>query len=334
VVLRGHTHPGNCFDIYYQNIRGLRTKQLELYENVCSTDYNIICLTETWLNDPCYYHSLFPDCYTVFRSDRASVNKTRGGGVLIALSSRVRPYKRRYDLEFYDECVWVEIPTLDRLNLLIGNHYFPLDTKPENIVSYFRFLENILDTHYFHVIMVGDFNVPGFDWKSGLSLPNSHYYSELKGDAIYTSTCLLNLNQCIETAGSSNLLDLIFSNLSGFSADPVDPGLIKPDNYHPRLIINICLPIATSVQNYAYSYRKFSSGDYALLYTTLSTSDWSSVYDTTSVDSAVTCLNAAVQDAIEQVIPRGIINSNSKFPHWYSSSLKYYIRKNITITDV
>jgi hypothetical protein len=136
---RSHTRPGNFFDIYYQNIRDLRTKQLELYENVCSMDYNIICLTETWLNDLCYDHNLFPDCCTVFRFDRASVNKTHGGGVLIALSSTVRSYKCRYDLEYCDECVWVEISTLDGLNLLIGNHYFPPDSKPENIADYFCF---------------------------------------------------------------------------------------------------------------------------------------------------------------------------------------------------
>jgi hypothetical protein len=62
--------------------------------------------------------------------------------------------------------------------------------------------------------MVGDFNSPGFDWNRGLSLPNSHYYSKIKGDAIYTSTCLLNLIQCIDIVGSSNLLDLMFFNLS------------------------------------------------------------------------------------------------------------------------
>jgi hypothetical protein len=96
--------------------------------------------------------------------------------------------------------------------------------------------------------MVGDFNVSGFDWKSGVSLPNFHYYSKLKGHAIYSSTCFLNPNQCIDTAGSHNLLDLMFSNLSDLSVDPVDPGLIKPDNYHPPLIINISLPIATCVE--------------------------------------------------------------------------------------
>jgi hypothetical protein len=81
--------------------------------------------------------------------------------------------------------------------------------------------------------MVGDFNAPGFDWRSGLSLPNSHYYSKLKGDAIYTFTCLLNLNQCIDTVDCSNLLDLILSNLRDISIIPVDPGLISVTIFTP-----------------------------------------------------------------------------------------------------
>jgi hypothetical protein len=192
--------------------------------------------------------------------------------------------------------------------LLIGNNYFPPDSKPENIANYFRFLENYLDTHNFRVIMVGNFNAPGFDWNSDLALRNSHHYSKLKRHAIYTSTCLLNLNQRIDTVGSSNLLDLIFSNLSDLSITPFDPGLIKPHNYHHPLIINIYLPFTTCIQNYVYSYRKFSPGDYSMLYNILSTFYWSCVYGTTSVDSAVASLNAAVQHAMEHAIPRGVIS--------------------------
>jgi hypothetical protein len=102
---------------------------------------------------------------------------------------------------------------LDNFNLLIGNHYFPPDTKPEIIINYFCSLEDRLDTKNFRVVMVGDFSTPGFDWNRGLSDPDSHYYSKLRGDAIYTSTCLLSLHQCIDTVGSSNMLDLVFSNL-------------------------------------------------------------------------------------------------------------------------
>jgi hypothetical protein len=85
-----NTQPVDSLDIYYQNVRGLRTKQLKLYENVWSTDHIIMCLTETWLNDMCYDYNLFPDSYTVFHSDRLCTNEMRGGGVLIALSPRVR----------------------------------------------------------------------------------------------------------------------------------------------------------------------------------------------------------------------------------------------------
>jgi hypothetical protein len=140
-------------------------------------------------------------------------------------------------------------PLLTVLTLLIGNHYFPLDTKPEIIVNYFGFLENKLDTYNFLVVIVGDLRTPGFDRKCGLYLPYSHYYSKLKVDAIYTSSCLLNLSQCIDTAGSSNLLDLIFPNLSDLCTTFAYPGLVKSDNYHPTLIINIHLPFATCIQN-------------------------------------------------------------------------------------
>jgi hypothetical protein len=136
---KSHTPPGKCFDIYYQNVRGFRTKQLELYENVHSTYCNIICLTETRFNYHCYDHNIFPDWYTVFRSDRSSVIKTRGVGVLIALSSRVRSHKRRYDLDSCDECVLVEMPTYDGLNLLIGNHYFPLTLNLKLLLITFDF---------------------------------------------------------------------------------------------------------------------------------------------------------------------------------------------------
>jgi hypothetical protein len=80
------------------------------------------------------------------------------------------------------------------------------------------------------------------------------------------------------------------------------------------LIIDIYFPIPNSIHNHVYSCRKFSSGDYTLLYNILSTHDWSCVHNTSSVDAAVASLNAVVQDATEQAIPRGVINSKPKFP--------------------
>ncbi|PNF28673.1 hypothetical protein B7P43_G08234 [Cryptotermes secundus] len=180
---------------YYQNVRGLRTKYVEFYDNVCSTDFDIIFLTETWLKDSCCDCNIFPSKYTVYRSDRVSSSKARGGGVLTAILS---------------------------------------------------------------------------SWS----------YSDL----------------------------------------------VKPDPYHSPLIIDVHLPHTTYNPDYKFSHQKFATGNYTLLYNTLSACDWSGVYGATSADDAVASLNASVQAAMEDAIPR-CPTRKSKFPFWYSSSLRYYIGK-------
>jgi hypothetical protein len=52
------------------------------------------------------------------------------------------------------------------------------------------------------------------------------------------------------------------------------------------------------------------------------------VYETSSVDIAVASLNAAVRDAMEQVILRGY-NRKFEFPFWFSNTLRHYtVKKN------
>jgi hypothetical protein len=50
------------------------------------------------------------------------------------------------------------------------------------------------------------------------------------------------------------------------------------------------------------------------------------VYETTSVDTAVGSLNAAVNGAMEQAVPRGY-SRKSKFPPWFSHTLRHYTAK-------
>jgi hypothetical protein len=98
----GSLHVGSSnFEIFYQNVRGLRTKSTERFNTVCSLHYEIICLTETRLNKSFSTHNYFPGTYTAYRSDRDCLDKSRGGGVLTAVSDTVFGIKRRPDLEFF-----------------------------------------------------------------------------------------------------------------------------------------------------------------------------------------------------------------------------------------
>ena len=55
--------------IYYQNVRGMRTKISEVYHSIQAESYEIIALTETWLNESFNSKEMFTDYYQVFRSD-------------------------------------------------------------------------------------------------------------------------------------------------------------------------------------------------------------------------------------------------------------------------
>lgn len=113
-------------NIYYQNVRGLRTKQKDFMSELIVTDYSVICLTETWLDVDIPSANYFTPNYDVFRKDRCytATGQIYGGGVLIATYSSYGA-RRRNDLESSKECVWIEIATKDCCNLLLGNYYFP-----------------------------------------------------------------------------------------------------------------------------------------------------------------------------------------------------------------
>jgi len=81
-------------NIYYQNVRGLRTKLVNLRSFLpLFLSYDILILTETWLipNIPDSELSLFG--YQIFRLDRNIQNSphSRGGGVFIANQTQIQP---------------------------------------------------------------------------------------------------------------------------------------------------------------------------------------------------------------------------------------------------
>jgi hypothetical protein len=66
--VKSHTNFGNCLGIYYQNITDLRTKQFICYE-VCSSDFDINFLSETWLNDVCYDDLTLPSARCAYAAN-------------------------------------------------------------------------------------------------------------------------------------------------------------------------------------------------------------------------------------------------------------------------
>ncbi|KAL3281553.1 hypothetical protein HHI36_004761 [Cryptolaemus montrouzieri] len=61
----------------------------DIFTKTSESEFDIMCLTETWLNVSCHDHEFISRSYNVFRKDRSSQDKRDGGGVLIAVGRGV-----------------------------------------------------------------------------------------------------------------------------------------------------------------------------------------------------------------------------------------------------
>ncbi|GBO25617.1 hypothetical protein AVEN_206052-1 [Araneus ventricosus] len=79
--------------LFYQNVRGLRTKTVEFYSSAASVEHDVICVTESWLCEDIDSWHLYDEQYLVYRKDRgSSSNSSRGGGgVLVAIKKSLLP---------------------------------------------------------------------------------------------------------------------------------------------------------------------------------------------------------------------------------------------------
>jgi hypothetical protein len=103
--------------IYYQNVRGLRTKTEQLIVKTSDGNFDVLAFSETWLNVDILSSELFLlHQYTVFRCDRRFdlCGKLRGGGVLLAVRSN-------YLMDSIDMSAAVEkIPSIDIVGVKIS----------------------------------------------------------------------------------------------------------------------------------------------------------------------------------------------------------------------
>jgi hypothetical protein len=169
---------------------------------------------------------------------------------------------------------------------------------------------------------MADFNAPGFEWEQGLSLPNCHYYSRLKGGAACTCTCLLGLTQTIET-DNSNQLDLVFTNFDNAGVTFADAGIGKAGIFHRHMAVDIDLTFYKFAYSSERSHCKYAAGYHCVVRNALTAYNWPEVCSNTTADAAVDSLSAAVHYATDQFVPSGFITRN-KYSSWLTVSSRLY----------
>lgn len=321
-------------DIYYQNVRGLRTKTVQFKRNIQLYAYQIVLLTETWLLDGISNEELFSDRYSVWRRDRdySGVGQTRGGGVLIAVRNDLASHARP-EWHSTAEDIWVSIGVGPRggnssTTIHIGCIYLCPQNQGLSLASQLsnfsdKALSACADNPYDKFIIAGDFNLSDILWQA--SNDSNHLTPLFRSTNINHIEIqdLMNLCNLSQFNNNNNhlggLLDLVFSNDEVTVLHCTEP-LVEEDAYHPALICQpkfIDMPVMASQSRCKYLYNK---GDFIALCSELDNLNWQNLLSCGTVDEAVDLFTCILSSLRNKYVPSKCIHP-SKYPAWYSSAL-------------
>lgn len=309
----------------YQNVRGLNTKINTFFKSVSHGEYDVVALTETWLQDDVKTSEIFPDEYIVFRKSRdvISTQLNRGGGVLVAAKQHLNA--EHVDLrEFNSQFPSIDIVACKCLlkfkKLFIFAVYIPPSISLNELEYFFECLEQLDNVFDNKVIIFGDFNVPSFNSPN----LNSRDFCIINNFLQYTD--LIQCNNIVNDSG--RLLDLVFSNIDcQITRDNVP--LVEEDLHHPTLNVilnNLSFKNSQPFQNHDnYESFNFRQANYPQLYETILDTDWSFLKGCTDVDNAIDLFYSKIYQMFDKFIPKKK-NYRRKFPTWYNSRIINHIK--------
>lgn len=310
--------------IYYQNVRGLRTKT-NILADISASQHDIVIFTEHWLNDDFSSSEYFDETYFVERDDRISRDKKWGGGALIAIKSNLT-YKRvdEWEKETTFENVWIELRSnSSNSKTFVNVVYIPPQSSYDNYSKYFDSLTEIMCVREPNArfIVVGDFNMgASIEWYSenGLCYP-VFYDGEIASEFIN----VLALNDLRQLNSIRNMngrtLDLVFTNTTEISLQSTQP-LSKIDGHHPPFLLNFVtsdLKFGKTNKTIKYNYFK---ANYQMINNELSQLKWDDLFAGMNLDEIVNKFYEIVQNIIGRYTPV-IIPKSDKYPKWFTKKL-------------
>ena len=193
---------------------------------------DIIIATETWLDNTITNNELEMPHHTVYRRDRST---GPGGGVLIAVASNIR--SSLIKTATTSEILWVKLSCHGQRDLLIGAFYRPRVSDKTSIPELFATMDNLSSRRSYDIFLGGDFNLPGWEWKT-LSLKPNCPYPQLHREFLEL-TNTHELKQLVEGPTRfcpSNTLDLMLTNVPlRVNKTTIIPGISDHDIPHVEL---------------------------------------------------------------------------------------------------
>lgn len=347
--------PNSHYNIFYQNVRGLRTKTTQFLSLLESSGSDFFAITESGLNEAIKNAEFVLPDYQILRCDRADGRKL--GGVCFVATPRfeLRQLSLPGDLDIDSQKYELLCAAVYKQNCFLFTCcivYIPPGANDNEYMSMFSVLEKICVKYSNNLIVVGDFNM--FSCNNNIC----NYYEYFMAFCEFT--------QCNAVPNNKNRqLDLVLSARSRVSVRTADEGLEPIDAYHPPLAVRIergarappppsLAPLTSPASPHTrhsqaqslitHANWNFNKADFDQMYSSLAKIDWSEIYDTSNPDIVLDLFYNKVYDVFDQCVPAkstkqiNISNNRYVYPVWYIAEIiraikvKYLLHKKYKLS--
>lgn len=284
-------------------------------------------LTETWLNSSHFSSEFFDKSCHVYRKDRYETGSSlgRGGGVLIAVNTRLSSENIVLPNSNNLEYVCVKVSVNENLNVFIYAAYVPPCSPQNHYNDHLASIHSIPAGKNDIVNIMADFNLPKVDWivddsEQKVLVPISvspQYAADFLEGIANSGVCQINP---IRNA-RNELLDLMFTNDYVNVEVSSPPPLSTIDKqYHPPILLSyewhVSDPNETSLPT-----LNFYKADYDSMNTYFARIDWYQCFSNKLLDEKVDALHEILASAINEYVPSRVKKNSEKCP-WKNETLK------------
>ncbi|CAG9132953.1 unnamed protein product [Plutella xylostella] len=311
----------------------LRAPELVTW-SVLNSDYDIICISETWLLDSIFDAEIFDGRYNLYRTDRdyKGTGTTLGGGTLIAV-------RRNLSVDSRASRPPPVLPDADitSVNLRLGNSsttnslriyscYFPHNRhQMSSEATFCDYILNIaMDYPNDLILILGDFNISNGLWTLSSSHSGCHVLVNPQADGLtYNMSALLSLTglgQYNHILNKNNkMLDLVISSCE-CEVSKAEP-FVREDDHHPALRLTVrfpSLPPPASLPEAPRTARRYHAADYLAINESLAKIDWDSNLSVDDIETAVDNFYSVIYKVIEEHVPVKLLNNHIDSPYLVS----------------
>ena len=275
---------------------------------------NVICGSESHLDQSFYTSEIFPDTYNVFRKDR-----TLGGARVFLCIKKQLQVLEEPPLDTEAKLIWIKLTPPNQSPIYICAFYRPPTSDLYPIEQLHLSLSNLLNQSKTlpNILLMGDFNFPGITWNSGYGQISTPTY----GSRLNSFLEIINdvgLEQFVHQATrQNNILDLVFSNISNLNTIP---GISD----HDAIIFDLCITRKPTTGKNQHSVALYHKGDLQSIkndLATFSNNFLNSDPQSRTVDQLWQEFKMAVDKAVIDHVPHKVNNSRNRLP-WIIRQIK------------